>query len=246
MPDNEVPHDEYSSGGSRLLRHGAGRGFEWGGPGDPDRIEAIAEHIGRWVGEVTSVNADLVSNLLHLDIAIVPPSGERPFHTLVTMGMSEHPMAMPDEVRRDGGVERAELVMLLPADWPIEDREHWWPLELLRFVARIPREHDTWLGLWHTIPNGNPPLPFVPGTQLAGVLVAPPVCLPDEFATLQRADGEKIEFLAVVGVTAEELKLKLRKGVDSLLDLMDEGGVSELLDPGRASLVRPPWWRRRR
>lgn len=151
--------------------------------------------------------------------------------------MSERPMTVPPEALADGAAERAELVMLLPEGLNIEDPLQSWPLQFLRFIARLPHEYDTWLGHWHTVPNGDPALPLAEDTVLAGAMVAPFVRLPNEFATLSRGNGERIAFMALVCLTADELDLKLAKGTGALTDLMDAAGVSELLDPGRASLV---------
>lgn len=75
--------DEISLGGSRILRHVArDRPFEFAGAGDPELIDEIENHIERWVGEVTTVNHELISDRVHIDVAIAPADSDRPFHTL--------------------------------------------------------------------------------------------------------------------------------------------------------------------
>lgn len=63
---------------------------------------------------------------------MIPPAVDRPFHVLVTSGMSDLAMTVPE------GMEffrRAELMIALPADWPIEgprfeDEQGYWPIRL--------------------------------------------------------------------------------------------------------------------
>lgn len=107
-------------------------------------------------------------------------------------------MQVPFEAQANGAANRVELVMLLPSEMSAATP---WPANYLRSIARIPREHDTWLGGGHTVPNGTRARPHVKGTQLAGALVTSLTQLPAEFASLHRTSGEHIEFLALVCVS---------------------------------------------
>ncbi|MDG4772986.1 hypothetical protein [Solwaraspora sp. WMMD792] len=40
-------------------------------------------------------------------------------------------------------------------------------------MARLPHEYSTWIGDWHSVPNGDPPQPYAAGTPFAGVVVTP-------------------------------------------------------------------------
>lgn len=227
-----------SPGGIGMYRHQPReREFEYAGAGEPDRIEEIEHHISRHIGEVETVDHEIISDIVHLDVAMVPATDGRPFQTLVTMGMSERPMHVPDEARRQGAVERAELVLLLPPDWPATDPDHYWPIHTLKSLARLPHEYETWLGYWHTVPNGDPATPFASGTNLAGVMLAPPLRLPQDFGELRRPNGETIAFMALMFLTVDELALKLERGTDALLDLIDSAGLNELLVPDRPSAI---------
>ena len=50
-----------------------------------------------------------------MDICVVPPSEERDYYTLVTMGMGAHRMNVPEELA-EYKLERAELAIALPAE----------------------------------------------------------------------------------------------------------------------------------
>ena len=59
-------------------------------------------------------------SLIHiLDICVVPPSEERDYCTLGTMGMGAHRMTVPEELA-EYKLERAELAIALPADWKLD------------------------------------------------------------------------------------------------------------------------------
>ena len=55
-------------------------------------------------------------------------------------------------------LERAELVIALPADWKLnqesmQDERWYWPIRLLKALARLPIYNDTWLAWGHTMDN---------------------------------------------------------------------------------------------
>lgn len=51
----------------------------------------------------------------------------------------------------------AELMICLPPDWPVKspmsDRRAYWPVRLLKTIARLPHEYHTWIGAWHSVLN---------------------------------------------------------------------------------------------
>ncbi|MEU4712474.1 suppressor of fused domain protein [Micromonospora purpureochromogenes] len=60
----------------------------------------------------------------------------------------------------------AELMLCLPADWPLtrltglDDDPAGWPVRVLKQVARLPHEYGTWIGEWHSVPNGDSAQPY--------------------------------------------------------------------------------------
>ena len=79
--------------------------------GNPKLIRAVARHIERHIGPVHFVFHEATPRLVHIDIHHVAPTEERPFHTLVTSGMSERRMRVPGEKRNHAF---AELFLRLP------------------------------------------------------------------------------------------------------------------------------------
>jgi hypothetical protein len=206
--------------------------------GDPLAIEAISRHVGRYVGKVEHVFHELVSDLVHVDVHLVPPQPNRDFVTLVTSGMSDRPMVLPPGC---DAPDHAELLLCLPSDWPLEqadfkDEANFWPVRLLKFLARLPHAYATWLGFGHTVPNGDPPAPFDASTALCCALIVPPLLFDDRFEQLAISDDKVVQFYAIVPLYREEMAFKLRNGTEELLRRFTAAGICELLDPRRPNV----------
>lgn len=227
-PDNVLRHRERT------------RRFE-GAAGCSDTIDAVDAHLARHVGEVATVYHELVSDLVHVDVHLVPADDNRPFHTLMTSGMSDRPMAVPSALAGEVP-DRAEVMIQLPPEWPVDqeawvDERHYWPVRTLKILARLPHEYDTWLGAWHSLPHGEPPAPYADDTAFCGVMLAPPLRTAPEFTSFTTDDGREVQVLAVIPLLADELAVKVERGVEALFDGLDAHHVSELLDPRRPSVL---------
>jgi hypothetical protein len=176
--------EDVSPGGSEILRHEAReREFAPTG-GDSTLIEGIDRHLENVFGEHDgNVFHELVSDLVHLDVHMVPATEERPWTTLVTSGMAERPMTVPEGLEDH---RYAKLLLALPADWRLEDdafanENVYWPIRLLEDLARLPHDYETFLYPADTIPNGDPPEPYADGTALCGALIGPSLLAPEGF-----------------------------------------------------------------
>jgi hypothetical protein len=117
-------------------------------------------------------------------VHVFPPTAGRPFAVLVTSGMSARPMNVPFGVARRRERENAELCMLLPAAWPLAvaaahgapEESAYWPIRLLRELARLPHEQGTWLGVGHAVPHGAPYAQGLPFTAAVLVSARPRPC----------------------------------------------------------------------
>jgi hypothetical protein len=231
--------DEQSPGGSRMYRHKEREAefvpaehleLEW--------MQAIEAHFTALVGEPGWVFHELLSDNVHVDVHVVPP-GTRPFWTLFTTGMSARPMTMPPD---SDASPYAELVLLLPEEWHVsqeawKDGRWYWPVRLLKSLARLPHDYETWLGVGHTVPNGDPPSPYDASTRLCGALIYPSVSLGTDSLHVEVGQGVMVDLLAVYPLHAEEMDLKLEKGTDALIDAFDEAGILEIVDANRPSVV---------
>jgi hypothetical protein len=219
-----------------IMRHEAKeRGFELA-IGDTETITAIENHIEKNIGTGGTVFHEIVSDLVHIDVHMVPPSEKFPWNTLITSGMSTKAMTVPE------GAEEyafAELAILLPAHWKLDeasfkDENNYWPVRLLKTLARLPHEYDTWLGYGHTVPNGDPAVPYASNTPFTGAMLMPfPYAYPD-FFRLKINEEKTITFYIVLPMLTEEMDYKLKNGADKLADNFNKNNAL-VVDNGRKS-----------
>ncbi|MEW4568627.1 suppressor of fused domain protein [Tautonia sp. JC769] len=241
MPAEHDPDDpesglERSASGSPIYRHQP-PDRDWSPPESPALfLEEIEAHLERHIGGVEHVFHEVVSDLVHLDVLLIPPADDRPFKVLVTSGVSERPMAVPEGLEE---FRRAELMIALPPDWPLSeealrDEANYWPIRWLKTVGRLPHEYQTWIGWGHSIPNGDPAEP-IGGTGFVGVVLLPPYGFDPEIFRLDTASGEPITFYWLVPLYPEEMAMKLDQGIDAIEDRFDDIGF--VLDPDRPNVA---------
>jgi hypothetical protein len=195
--------------------------------------EAIEEHLLKYVGPPKIVWAELATPMIHVDVYLVEPTAEHDYYTLVTSGMSDKPMNSPHRHS-----QYAEMMICLPPDWKI-DRDgfktspHFWTVDWLKRLARLPHQYKTWFWESHTIPNGKPPRPYGPETGLCCALLSAPILFEKEFRTLEIRNDKIINFLSFIPIYKEEMQFKLDHGTDALYERFDKYNVTELLDVGR-------------
>jgi hypothetical protein len=238
MSANKEKPTIVSLSGSPIFHHTEAAPFE--SPRGEECIEQISDHIDAHLGKVETVLHEIVSDAVHIDVHLVKPSESFPFARLVTSGMSDLPMTIP------GGVEApvyVELLMTLPGDWRLDqnsfqDEVWYWPVRLLKGLARLPHKYNTWLGFGHTVPNGDPAEPYASSTRLCGAIILPSVTVPDDFHRLRINERKEITFFSVVPLYDEEMNLKLRAGSDELLDRFDRLDISDIVDPLRRNVAK--------
>ena len=203
-----------------------------------DEMSAIEQHIKNTFGEFENVFHELVSPDIHVDICVVPPSERRNYYTLVTMGMGAHRMNVPKELA-EYKLERAELAIALPPDWKLDkdsmqEQRWYWPVGLLKVLARLPISNDTWLGFGHTMEKQSP---FAEDTELCAAILT----------GLQDMDldtcgevcilpgGEEVNFYQVLPLYREEMEYKLEHDADALLERLE--AVSFVVCPDRPSCL---------
>ena len=242
-PPLELP-DEVTTGGSTVYRHEARmRDFELA-VGNEEHIDLIDAHITKHIGPVESVWHELISDMVHVDVHWVAPSDKRPWHTLVTSGMSDRPMHCPP------GMEKfayAEVLVCLPPEWKPDkdafaDDENYWPFYWLKSLARFPHEYETWLFEGHTIPNGDPAEPLFQGSGFTGWMLYWPILADEKFLSLEVGPGKTIFFLAIYPMFEGEMNLKLNKGVETLIKRFEKHQISELIDVDRKDVSKRRGW----
>ena len=220
-PDGEMPEDE-EAGVPEVYTE--------------EEMEAVEGHIQQYFGKVENVFHELVSPDIHVDICMVPPTEERDYCTLVTMGMGAHRMNVPEELV-EYKLERAELAIALPADWKLDqesmkDEKWYWPIRLLKSLARLPIASDTWLGFGHTMDNKEN---FAENTKLCAAILTGPQSTEEGGEVCTLPGGEEVNFYQVIPLYEDELDYKLEHDVDALLDKM--AGISFVVNPTRQDAI---------
>ena len=201
-----------------------------------EEMSAVEQHIQNAFGKFETVFHELESPDIHVDICLVPPSEKRRYCTLVTMGMGAHRMNVPEELA-EYKLERAELAIALPPDWKLDQEslkeERWyWPVGLLKALARLPIASDTWLGWGHTMDKQSP---FAAGTELCAAILTSPQGTEDGSEVCTLPGGEEVNFYQVIPLYRDELDYKLEHDADALLDKM--AGISFVVDPARQDAI---------
>ena len=199
-----------------------------------DEINTLEQHIIRNFGEFTNVFHEVMSSDIHVDIYVIEPDRDRDYYTLVTLGMGAHRMPVPEELRPEIP-ERAEVMITLPSDWKVaSQQECWsWPVHLLKTIARLPVQQDTWIGWGHTVDNGGP---FSEDTLLCGSFLVSPQQGVNELNlsgnTCRLSNGEKVAFYHIIPVYRKEMEFKKAFGPELLIEYALED-VTHVVDLDR-------------
>ena len=201
-----------------------------------EEMEAIEGHIQQYFGDFENVFHELASPDIHVDICVVQPSAERDYYTLVTMGMGAHRMNVPEELA-EYKLERAELAIALPKDWKLKqedmkDERWYWPIRLLKILARLPIASDTWLGFGHTMDHEED---FAKDTKLCAAILTGPQGTEEGSEVCVLPGGEEVNFYQVIPLYRDELEYKLAHDADALLDKME--GISFVVEPDRQDAI---------
>ena len=198
-------------------------------------MEKIENHIRKYLGDFDLVIHEEKSTDVHVDVIPLILDDRFPFNMLITMGMSAKPMNVPDEAEASA---YAELVMLLPKDWKLDqkywtDKKYFWPISVIKHLAKFPHMNNTFFGFGHTINNGGntgDPEPFAENTELNYMFIDKPRMLPEEFNHLKINDGKIIDFLCLVPIYQEEYEFKRILGANALVIAFEDNEVSQIVD----------------
>jgi hypothetical protein len=225
---------ETSPGGSVIHRYPK---TEWRAPGVGFAGESTATFADqrnqvyeRFFGKVQGVSMEALPRIPRVDVHTYYRGGKDGSNvcTLVTAGMSDVAMGIPTGTEAPSRVELIFYCSKPEAEY----------VETLRWLAHFPHDQKTWIGAYHTIPNGNPPAPLWGSAVLDTVLLLSSVVsqdrsLPDELVL----GGDPVHFLWVVPLTTAECNLKLEQGVNAVLALFQKHKHPHVFDPNRLSYV---------
>jgi uncharacterized protein len=199
-----------------------------------DEEDEVKLHVEDHFGEVNE--AALTEIVGGLQVMVSPADEHFPYLTLVTNGISRSALNVPPGAEE---YQYAELVMHLPPDWPLDDASladsrYMWPIDLLRSIAHLPEEMDTWYGdAPIVVVNGDPPEPYHPSVEFTSTMLARDTSMPP----LERSDGTIVHFYTLTTLYDQERKYELKHGWQALADLFMQAQWNPVIDPQRPNLA---------
>ncbi len=203
----------------------------------PEEMENFDKQVEKKFGKIRQVLHEKNSPDMHIDVYIIEPTEAYPALRLLTCGMGARSMEMEKELR-EVCPDRLELMIDLPPDWPLEmeslhDERNYWPIRVLKILARFPWNNETWLGFGHTIPW---PEPFAENTKLTGVLLGLPAVNTLEESEMEVSPGKKVQIFQVIPIYREEMDYKVENDAEKLFELWGDS-FSYVVDPQRRNGV---------
>lgn len=189
-------------------------------------------HIRKCFGEYDEVFHEIVSPDIHLDVIIIPPTEEAPYYKLVTMGAGAYKMNVPEELS-EYNLEYAEYVIFLPKDWDIKsgDPLNYWPIGMLKNIARLPINCNTWLGYGHTVHGNQDESAFADNTELNSFILLTGLDLDGKACDFKLSSGKTIRLYQLMALYQEELDYKMANGSDALLDCLPDEEFPPIIRP---------------
>lgn len=202
-----------------------------------EEMEEVSQFISKRFGNYDMVMGEKNSEGPRIDIAIIEPTKKRNYYTLCTIGLGAYMMNI-DEEKSPLAQEYIELLIYLPANWPISpekfnDENNFWPVRLLKSTARIPYYEDSYLTFGHTV-SSSEEATYAANTDKVGAILLSPVPDPLEPVICQLSSDKEIEFLQVFPVTKDEMSFRKANGSNALIakleDIKKALGIKKWID----------------
>jgi len=180
----------------------------------PNSVEIIDSHLD----EFFEKDADIVvfdeikSEIIHRDIYFIKATEDRPYHMLLSCGMSALPMKVPEDMNSS---EFAEIIMLLPKERNLNyesfsDERNYWPIRVMKELMMLPHPDKTWLGFGHTYGHEDDD-ELAEGIGFNSVLLAHSMELPSDFMQVELENDKTIDIYTLIPLYKEELEFKKTK-----------------------------------
>ena len=205
-----------------------------------EELSELDKYIQTAFGTYKEVIHELSSPDIHLDVCVVDPTEESPFYKLVTVGAGAYRMNVPEKYR-EWELEHAEYVICVPADWKLQcpGMNYYWPIKVLKDMARLPVWGNTWLAFGHTSQADEAGSPYASGTSFNSVVLDLAPSLDGEPAHVRLSSGKLLNFYQLIPLYPEELKFKMENNSEVLLDKLDELGIQyRVVDVNRKGIGR--------
>lgn len=193
-----------------------------------ERIEII-KFIEKNFGKVEEVYEIGYDNY-YLDVAQINPTKEKPYYTIITLGMGEYKMYNQNN---ENFSSFAELMISLPPDWNFDDKNYTWAIDELIQLTYIPFTYFFAYEWGHLENNFEP---FSSNTKLSAVTLLYPE-MKKENSGLLKLENRNLQFYQIVPLYDEEYTFALKNGMKNLLLLDVEKKISSVVNMNREKVL---------
>lgn len=194
-----------------------------------ERVEII-KFIEEKFGRIDRIFQDVGYDDLYLDVAQINPTEEKPFYTLITLGMGEHKMYNQNN---ENFSSYTELMISLPPDWSLEEESYNWALDQLMHLAYIPFTFYFSYEWGHLENNFEP---FTHETELSAIVTLYPE-MKKENSGFLKLENRNLQFYQIVPLYDAEYTFALNNGMKNLLLLDTEQKISYVVDMKREKVL---------
>lgn len=209
----------------------------------PNSVEVIDTHLEQFFEKDADIVVfdEIESEIIHRDIYFIKATEDRPYHILLSCGMSALPMKVPEDINSS---EFAEIVMLLPKEWNLnyesfDDERNYWPIRVMKELMMLPHPDKTWLGFGHTYEyEDDDDDEFADGAGFNSVMLARSMELSSDFTQIELENDKTIDIYTVIPLYKEELEFKKRNNANALLERFDKFEIGEIIKVGRKNVCK--------
>lgn len=172
----------------------------------PSEMEQVEDFIEETFGEIDLIGHETISTDLHTDLIFIKPTKDRPYYTVCTCGIGAYRMTLDQEDRVENEIpEYNEYLIHLPANWNVSDEgfeneENWWPIRLLKTVAREPKSSKDIFRVNEIVSYND----INTYTKATSAFLDYPLPDPQVETYFSTNTGRTINFLQIVPITSEE------------------------------------------
>ncbi len=205
----------------------------------PNSVELIDSHLDQFFNEHEDIVVfdEIESEIIHRDVFFVKANEDRPYHILLSCGMSALLMKVPTDIDSS---RYAEVMILLPKEWNLDydsfkDERNYWPIRLMKELMMLPHPDETWLGFGHTFGHEGSE-EFAKGIGFNSVMLAHSMELSEDFTQIDLNGDEVVTIYTLIPLYKEELAFKKQNGATALLERFDQYEVEEIVKVGRPNV----------
>ena len=205
----------------------------------PNSVEIIGNHLDHFFDEDAEIVVfdEIESEIIHRDIFFIKATDDRPYHILLSCGMSALPMKIPDDIESS---DRVEIMILLPKEWNLEyesfsDEKNYWPIRIMKEIMIAPHKYESWFGFGHTFAHDDNE-EFAEGIGFNSIMLASSMELSEEFTQIVIENSKVIDIYTLIPLYNEELEFKKKNGANALLERFDNFGIEEIVKVGRKNV----------